>query len=177
MDGPCAFEELRACLQSIARVNRWTRAYYPTLRWLDHLYGVLPRQARPVHIVDVGCGYGDLLRRIHLWAADRKLPVKLTGIDLNANAIRAAREVTLPGTATFLAGNAYDFKPEEGIDIVVSSLMTHHLEDAEIVTFLDWMESTARLGWFINDLHRERIPYYFYRAGRAAYDVASLCQT
>ena len=163
MDGPCTYEELRDCLRSITRVNQMTRAYYPTLRWLDHLYGVLPRQAHPVHIVDVGCGYGDMLRRIALWAEDRKLPVKLTGIDLNANAIRAAREATLPGTVTFLAGNAYDFKPPEGIDVVISSLMTHHMEDAEIVTFLGWMEASARLGWFINDLHRERIPYYFYR--------------
>jgi hypothetical protein len=40
------------------------------------------------------------------------------------------------------------------VDIVVSSLMAHHLEDEEIVALLRWMEDTARLGWFINDLER-----------------------
>ena len=163
MDQPCSYEDLRACLRSIASVNRLTRAYAPTLHWLNHVYSVLPRQSLPVHIVDVGCGYGDMLRRIYDWARDRHLPVTLTGIDLNPDAIRAAREVTLPGTITFLAGNAFDYKPLGGIDIVVSSLLMHHLQNREITALLDWMEATARMGWFINDLHRQRVPYYFFR--------------
>ena len=40
------------------------------------------------------------------------------------------------------------------MDIVVSSLMAHHLEDEEIIALLRWMEATAQLGWFINDLER-----------------------
>jgi len=35
------------------------------------------------------------------------------------------------------------------VDIVVSSLMAHHLEDEEIVALLRWMEATAQVGWFI----------------------------
>jgi hypothetical protein len=30
----------------------------------------------------------------------------------------------------------------------------HHLEDEEIIALLRWMEATAHLGWFINDLQR-----------------------
>ena len=37
MDEPCSREELRACLQDLARVNRWFLAYRPVLRWLDSL--------------------------------------------------------------------------------------------------------------------------------------------
>jgi len=40
------------------------------------------------------------------------------------------------------------------VDIIVSSLMTHHLEDTEIIALLRWMETTAQVGWFINDLER-----------------------
>jgi SAM-dependent methyltransferase len=163
MDQPCSYEDLRACLRDIARVNRLTGAYTPTLRWLDRFYAKLPYQARPVHIVDVGCGYGDMLRRIHVWAGERNLPVTLTGIDLNPDAVRAAREATMPGTVTFLAGNAFDFKPPGGIDLVINSLLMHHLEDERIVEFLVWMESVTRLGWFINDLHRQALPYYAFR--------------
>ena len=65
---------------------------------------------------------------------------------------------------TFLAGDAYAFEPPVRIDLVVSSLMTHHLQDAEIVKFLAWMEATARLGWFVNDLHRQAIPYHLFKA-------------
>ncbi len=163
MDQPCSYEQMRDCLHDIARVNRLTLAYQPTLHWLGLVCEAQP-VPRPLRIVDVGCGYGDALRRIHHWAAARNLPVELTGIDLNPDAIRAAREATPATTGiTFLAGNVYDWNPPEGVDIVLSSLLTHHLRDAEIVDFLAWMEATARLGWFINDLHREPMPYRLFR--------------
>jgi SAM-dependent methyltransferase len=163
MDQQCSYEELRECLRSITTINRLTFAYRPTLSWLDALRGRMLAQQQTVHIVDVGCGYGDLLRRIHDWAKRHKVPVLLTGIDLNPNAVRAAREATAPFVATFHEGNAYDFKPAQPIDLVVNSLVMHHLEDAEIVGLLRWMESTARLGWFVNDLHRQPTPYRLFR--------------
>jgi SAM-dependent methyltransferase len=170
MDQPCSYEDLRGCLRDISRVNRLTGAYRPTLRWLDYFYSQLPLQDKPIHIVDVGCGYGDMLRRIYLWAEDRALPVILTGIDLNPHAIRAAREATLPGTVTFLAGNAFDFAPPEGIDVVINSLLMHHLESSQIVELVAWMESVARFGWFINDLHRQPFPYYAFKLMAALTD-------
>ena len=163
MDQPCSFDDLRDCYQSIAAVSRLTWGYHPTIHWLNHVYSVLPRMTKPVRIVDVGCGYGDMLRRIYDWAEEKHLPVHLTGIDIHPEAIRAAREVTIPGTVTYLAGNAFDFAPPGGIDLVISSLVTHHMENDEIVEFLDWMESTARMGWFINDLHRQPRPYQLFR--------------
>jgi SAM-dependent methyltransferase len=163
MDQPCSYDDLRGCLRDISRVNRLTRAYHPTIRWLNFFYARLPLQERPIHIVDVGCGYGDMLRRVHQWAADRGLPVMLTGIDLNPDAVRAAREATIPGTVTFLAGNAFDFDPPGGIDLVINSLLMHHLEDDQIVDLLGWMESVSHFGWFINDLHRQPVPYYAFK--------------
>ncbi len=163
MDQPCALADLRACLRDISRVTALTGGYRPTMQWLNHVYAVMPVQPRPVHIVDVGCGYGDFLRRIHRWAQDRNLPVTLTGIDLNPDAVQVARAATIPGTVTYLAGNAHDFHPPQGIDLVISSLVMHHLETREIVDMLDWMESNARLGWFINDLHRQELPYHAFR--------------
>lgn len=166
MDQPCRYEDLRGCLRSIASVNRLTLAYRPTLSWLESLRCANTAKDRPLHIVDVGCGYGDMLRRIHRWAGDRHVPVILTGIDLNPDAVRAAREVTPPEVATFLVGNAYAFDPPGGIDVVISSLLTHHLENAAIVDLLVWMEVTAKRGWFINDLHRQPLPYRAFRVFR-----------
>lgn len=163
MDQPCALADLRTCLRDISRVTALTGGYRPTMDWLNHVYSVMPVQPRPLHIVDVGCGYGDFLRRIHRWAADKNLPVTLTGIDLNPDAVQVARAATIPGTVTYLAGNAHDFHPPQGIDLVISSLVMHHLENREIVDMLDWMESSAGLGWFINDLHRRKFPYQAFK--------------
>lgn len=152
MDGDCGYEDFRGCLHSLAQINRWLLGYRPTLAWLKRLQ---PGVRHPVHIVDVGCGGGDLLRRIARWARKRGIDAQLTGIDLNPYAARAAAEATPKEMGiTWVTADAQVYRPEKPVDIVVSSLMAHHLEDEEIVAMLRWMEATARSGWFINDLRR-----------------------
>ena len=45
-------------------------------------------------LVDVGCGYGDLLRAIRRWARKRGLTIRLIGLDLSPETIRIAQTVT-----------------------------------------------------------------------------------
>jgi SAM-dependent methyltransferase len=161
MDEPCRYEEFRDCLRDLEQVNRITGAYRPTLRWLEQFVG---GGNEPLHIVDVGCGGGDMLRRIEAWARRRGIDVRLTGIDLNPYAARAAREFSSAGSAIeWVTGDAFSYRPSSPVSIVTSSLFTHHLTDCAIVEFLMWMEKTARRGWFINDLHRMRMPYYGFK--------------
>ena len=155
MDGDCSYEDFRDCLRSLEQVNRWLLGYRPTLAWLSGL-SRLPRGLQvPVHIVDVGSGGGDLLRQIAGWARKRGIAVQLTGIDLNPHAARAAAESTPKELGiSWVTGDALAYRPEQPVDVVVNSLMAHHLEDEEIVALLRWLEATARTGWFINDLER-----------------------
>jgi len=163
MDRPCTYEELRDCLHDIARVNRLTFAYRPTIAWMEKLIATHPPSA-PLRVVDVGCGYGDTLRKIDSWATSRGIPVTLTGIDLNPDAIRAAKEAT-PSTQriVWIVGDALSDAATGEVDVVINSLLTHHLTDTQIVHFLRWMEQRTRLGWFINDLHRQPVPYHLFR--------------
>jgi 2-polyprenyl-3-methyl-5-hydroxy-6-metoxy-1,4-benzoquinol methylase len=152
MDGVCTYQDFRDCMRSLQQVNRMFMGYRPTLRWL----GRLPRNLhRPLHILDVGSGGGDLLRQIAAWAKRQGIAVQLTGIDLNPYAARAASEFTpTEMDITWITGDALVYQPETPVDILVSSLMAHHLEDPEIVALLRWMEATAQVGWFFNDLER-----------------------
>jgi SAM-dependent methyltransferase len=164
MDEPCSYADLRACLHDIARVNSLTLAHRPTMSWLNRLVDAMPGLSTPLRIVDVGCGYGDMLRRIDAWAERRGIAVTLTGIDLNPDAIRAAREATPPTQRIdWLVGDALSDHPTDDTDVVLSTLLTHHLPNPEIVRFLGWMEKTAQRGWFINDLHRQPVPYHLFR--------------
>jgi SAM-dependent methyltransferase len=167
MDRPCSYEELRACLRDIGRVNRLTLEYRPTISWLEELEALVaahPNSTTRLRVVDVGCGYGDTLRRIERWAARRGVAVTLTGIDLNPDAIRAAREATPPTQRIeWIVGDALSDNTIGDIDVVVCSLLTHHLTNPQIVHFLRWMERTAQRGWFINDLHRKPMPYHLFR--------------
>lgn len=162
MDEPCSREELRACLRDLARVNRWTLGYRPLLAWLN---SVIPaRIAKPIHILDIGCGYGDGLRRIERWGNTRGVALELTGIDINPDAVAIAREACpAAGRIRWTAADVFAYTPEDPVDLIVSSLFAHHLDEGDVVRFLRWMEGHARLGWFINDLSRSAVPYHLFR--------------
>ena len=135
---------------------------------------------RPLRILDLGSGGGDTLVRIARWAAVRRLPVHLTGVDLNPQSALLARETELRRTSrkpspasahSASSGSLQMPSPSPRTrppDLIVSSLFFHHLEDVDIVRVLRWQHRTARLGWFVNDLVRSR------RAARAFTLVARL---
>jgi 2-polyprenyl-3-methyl-5-hydroxy-6-metoxy-1,4-benzoquinol methylase len=163
MDGPCSREELRACLRDLAKTNRLLMAYRPILHWLDGFK--FPPCANPIRILDVGCGYGDGLRRIEQWAKKRGISVELIGIDLNPDAVAIAAEASKSKSKIqWVAADIFAFTPKQPVDIVINSLFTHHLREADVIRFLQWMERHATLGWFINDLSRAAIPYYTFQA-------------
>src|SRR5580698_630397 len=137
MDEPCSYEDFHACLRDLEQSNRIVQTYPPTLRWLRQFAGA--KNSSPLHIVDVGSGGGDMLRRIAAWARKNQVAVKLTGIDLNPYAARAAREKESSGIE-WVTGDAFSYAPETPIDVVISSLFMHHLPDEEIVRFVAWME-------------------------------------
>src|SRR5579875_2928263 len=162
MDEPASYEQFRDCLRDLERVNRAVLAYRPTLRWLSQFSGPA---ASPLHILDVGSGGGDTLRRIERWALARNLSVQLTGLDLNPHAARAARESTPAASRIeWITGDVFAYIPRRRVDLIISSIFTHHLTDADIVRFLEWMEQTAARGWFINDLWRSRRSWHLFRA-------------
>jgi SAM-dependent methyltransferase len=167
MDEPCSRDQLRDCLRDIARLNRWFLTYRPLFRWLDSIAtatGAKTPARSPLHIVDVGCGYGDTLRRIERWAGAHGVAVELTGLDLNPDAVAVAAEATPSGSAIrWVAADVFRWRPEKPIHFVISSLFTHHLTEPDVIRFLQWMEIHAELGWFINDLSRAAVPYHLLR--------------
>jgi 2-polyprenyl-3-methyl-5-hydroxy-6-metoxy-1,4-benzoquinol methylase len=142
-----------AVVHDLARVNTLTIARRPTLRFLESL----PQQ--PLKILDVGFGDGDMLRTIARWAERRGKLVKLVGIDLNPRSLAAARAATPTGIAIDWRVGDYTALAGEGWDVILSSLVAHHMTHGQLVAFLRFMDAEAREGWFINDLHRHGFAY------------------
>jgi hypothetical protein len=160
MDDPGVdFDTWRACLVDLAKVNRTTLAYRPTLAFLRRIHdqGLWPAD-RPVVILDVGSGYGDTLREVGKWARKHSLDVRLQALDLNPWSEKAAERALGSEGIQFITENLFDH--QGGADIVLSSLFTHHLDDQSLVRFLEWQEVNARIGWFVNDLLRHPFSWF-----------------
>lgn len=155
---------LTRCLNHLARANTLTLARPPTLGWLAHAVRQLP-PGSSFSLLDVGYGQGDMLRAIHCWSRRRGYHPKLAGIDLSPWSAPAARAATDPAwRIEFLTGDVFELAADQPYDFVVSSLVAHHMDDATLVRFIRWMEANARLGWFVNDLHRHPLAYYGFMA-------------
>ena len=158
-----SFEDFQNCLHGLEIVNSCVLAYRPTLHWLTKtLRGINPRE--PISRLDVGSGGGGMLRKIRKWARRDGREIGLTGIDLNPWSKKAAESFT-PSDASiqFETCDIFSIDPDRTADLIISSVFTHHLTDNEIVKFLQWMDRHATRGWFINDLHRHPVPFYFVR--------------
>jgi SAM-dependent methyltransferase len=161
---PVDLVTFEACLKDLERINRWTGAYRITLGWLERLRRI--HGVRRLSLVDIGSGYGDMLRRIAAWGEARGIALDLTGVDLNPHASVLAAQATRSGPAArtentirYVTADVFELTPALRPDVVISSLFAHHLGDRELVRFLGWMEASARLGWLINDLHRHPIAH------------------
>lgn len=146
-------------LADLSRINGLTMAPRPTLAFLDRVRarGV---GARPWRILDVGFGAGDMLARIAGWGERRRVALDLAGVDLNPKSAPIAA-AQLGDRARLMTGDYRDLAGQ-GWDIVLSSLVTHHMTPAQRHTFLRFMDTESARGWLVNDLHRQRLPFAGY---------------
>ncbi len=159
------FDDYRACLADLANVNRLTGTHRATLAFLERLRRTarLPPD-RPLRLLDVASGYGDLLRAIAAWARRTNTPVELIGLDLNPLAAKAAASATDPSIPiSWVTGDLFDYRPAAPIDIITSTQFAHHLDDAQIARLLLWLDETAATGWLLTDLQRHRLAYFGFK--------------
>jgi trans-aconitate methyltransferase len=122
------------------------------------------KPGRRIIVVDAGSGFGDMARKLDAWAQRQEIAMEITGVDRSPWSTRAAVEATPAGRPIrFVTSDVFDYETKPGPDVVISSLFAHHLDDRILVQFVRWMEAQARVGWFINDLHRHWLPFHGFR--------------
>lgn len=145
-------------LADLDRVNWATLAARPTIAFLKRAV------TGSFRLLDVGYGDGGMLRTIARWAAGQGIDCTLVGIDLNPRSPAVARARTDPALRIDYRSGDYADLAGEPWDFVISSLVTHHMSDRQRQDFLHFMESHARQGWFVNDLHRHAVAWYGFTA-------------
>lgn len=161
------FAEFHHCLRSLETINHLTLAYRPTLHWLRQW----THSSKAFTLLDAGSGGGDMLRQIakRIPSAPERQEISLIGVDLNPWSKKSADLMSQSSLIENKTANIFNFDPERKLDIIVCSLFTHHLTDEQIVDFVKWIDHRAQKGWFINDLHRHPLPYYFIKAATALF--------
>ena len=149
------FENLR----ELDFINRTTGGYTISLRGIKQL---ITDHTKRYHVVDLGCGNGGTLKTIADWARVNNYNVRLTGVDMNADAIdylkiHCSKYPEISG----IAADYLDYLNEnEVIDIVHCSLFCHHLRDDELLHLFIYFRQYVKVGFIINDLHRNWLSYY-----------------
>lgn len=157
MDDPALDPEVYAAvIGDLARVNALLMVYRPTIAFIRRTL----KGRRSFRLLDVGYGQGDMLRAIARWAGRRGIAAELVGVDLNERSIAAAAAATPPGLPIEYRTGDYADTAGAGWDYVISSSTTHHMTDPELHAFLLFMEAEARLGWYVNDIHRHPLAYW-----------------
>lgn len=157
-----SFEEFHDCLQELRLINVLTMAYKPTLVWLKNL--IQEKKSNNLSIIDVGSGGGDMLRIIASWAKKNKVQIdlnRLIGVDLNPWSKKSAELHSCALPIFYETSNIFTFDIAPNVDVMISALFTHHLDNDTLVRFIQYMDLHTNYGWFINDLHRHAFPYYF----------------
>ncbi len=157
-------------LRALARVNRISLVAVRVWREVLHLSrGSRDRSGRgrrdrkedrPLRILDVACGGGDVIVDVARRAQQASLPLVVHGCDLSPVALEhARREAGRRGVAAeFFARDVLADGVPGGYDLVCSSLFHHHLSREDAVELLRGMaEAGQRV--LVQDLLRGTLGY------------------
>jgi SAM-dependent methyltransferase len=113
-------------------------------------------------ILDIGSGGGDNLRTLAIWGRKKGLSLQLVGVDIKKDCVDYAREQCKDfPEISFIESDYRKLSPAQlNFDIIFSALCCHHFNDDALKALLQFKFTHAKLGFFINDLHRHPLAYY-----------------
>lgn len=172
MDDPALEEEehFRA-LQGLRRINTTSDAAGMLWRYIEQHPEI---EQRPLRILDLGSGGGDVLLALFRRSIEAKVRIRLTASDFNQRTVDYLRkQIDSDDFMLMCREAATDFVPIEtrvldvfsdpiptDCDVVMCSLFLHHLERASAVRLLASMGKATRKLVLVNDLHRSRFAWW-----------------
>ncbi|MDN4166427.1 methyltransferase domain-containing protein [Cytophagales bacterium LB-30] len=154
-------EMMDQTLRELDFINQWLGGNAVTLAAFRHFEDRM-QVAKEVHVLDVGCGSGEMLRLLTDWAAKRGIRLIGIGIDANPHIVDYARKASEKyPDLQFLDYNIFSEEYKNlRTDIVLSTLFTHHFSEAQLIDYYTTAQKQARWGVITNDLHRNFLAYY-----------------
>jgi SAM-dependent methyltransferase len=160
LDGPLAdLPTLRDNLRDMGRANRWTGGTDLSRRAIQ----ALAPAPLDVSLLDVGTGGADIPVALLADARRHGRGLAVTAVDSRPEVIEAARAAHPSADGLGLTLEVADGlalpHADDAFDVAHSSMVLHHLEPDEAVTFLAEQGRVARLGVVVNDLGRVPVTF------------------
>ena len=154
----------RQALCGLGRINRVSgtaRHFWPAIEQLSNRLA-----GRPVRVLDVACGGGDVAIALSEIARRRGVAVEVRGCDLSPTALGYARESADRRAAEvgFFEHDVLENRLPE-CDAIVCSLFLHHLSDSQAMKFLGALRNSAGRVVQVSDLIRSPLGYAFAMIG------------
>ena len=155
-------EEYEDCIGELQLVNRWMGDAHSLRTTLFR--EVEAQSLRSFSVLDVGAGYGELLRVAAVWARETKRQFRGVGLELNERSAESINEESEQfDEISGVRGDALKLPfADSQFDYVICSLFTHHFIDEQVVQILGEMSRVARRRIFVIDLHRHPLAYLLY---------------
>jgi SAM-dependent methyltransferase len=146
----------RQALVGLARLNRWSGG--AGLLW-KQLRRVVGNSTRPLRVLDVATGSGDVPIELAERAKKETLPWQFSGCDVSDTALSAARANARQAGVEieFFSHDVFRDPLPDGFDVILASLFLHHLTDEQAVALLKEMGRAATHAIIVSDLLRSRV--------------------
>ena len=157
--------DLEKTLDDLDNINKWLGGNKITLQGIKILLKDHPK-SEPVHISDIGCGNGAILREIAKWGRKENYTLELTGIDANPYAVEIAEKLShfYPEIKYHPIDIFRDEFEKMKFDVLLCTLTLHHFKDSEIEELVEMFIRQSKFGIVINDLQRSKIAYRLFQA-------------
>jgi len=158
----CSGEIVNQTLRELDTINHLLGGNYVTLNGAKELLHSIDK-SKTITLVDLGCGSGDMLRRLS--RQHSRSQIELIGIDANPNITAFARAHTHDNRIRFETLDIFseEFRKRK-FDIIIGTLFFHHFTSDQLVVFFSQLKYQANVGIVINDIHRHPMAYYSIKA-------------
>lgn len=155
---------LRDTLKKLEHINKWLGGNGITLQGVAKLLKNQPKST-VYHIVDVGCGHGDLLRLVAKWGVKNCYQLRLTGLDANQDAVNYANELSTDyENIDFICEDVFSKSFQNTTcHITLATLFMHHFKDEDLLKLLSIFNKNSKLGIVVNDLQRSNLAYALFK--------------
>jgi 2-polyprenyl-3-methyl-5-hydroxy-6-metoxy-1,4-benzoquinol methylase len=157
-------DALKLALDKIAQINQLLGGNRLTLKGVAKLLKN-ESNSSPVTIVDVGCGNGDMLRKLADFGFQNNLNLELIGVDANPFTVNYAVDLSRNyPNIKYRCEDVFDQSFNElKFDILLCTLTLHHFNNDEIIKLLTLFNRNSKLGFVVNDLHRNSVAYRLFQ--------------